>query len=121
MEQIKWRGQAEFKKCQVYHYSKPLRAYGIICTKVPIDWTLGPITLVSLPSLVLLDPICLTCLIQLPVQQDIKCFGYLTTIGLAQFYEQLLNRQHWEGVEPGIQKAGRPATVKILVIVVFHL
>jgi hypothetical protein len=43
---------------------------------------------------------------QKQVKKDIASFGYNTTIGLAQFHEQVLNRVPPEGVKV---KRGRPA------------
>ena len=47
-------------------------------------------------------------MIQTRVTKDITQFGYMTTIGLAQFHEQLLNRV----VKPiANDRGGRPTTV----------
>ena len=45
-------------------------------------------------------------MIQTRVTKDITHFGYMTTIGLAQFHEQLLNRV----VKPIANNRGHPST-----------
>lgn len=60
------------------------------------------------------------CVQQKQVKKDVASFGYNTTIGLAQFHEQVLNRVPPEGLKvkrgrPPIEhtgKRGRPSKAK---------
>ncbi|KAF8204136.1 hypothetical protein BJ912DRAFT_841585, partial [Pholiota molesta] len=76
-----------YRQVKVLFYGDKLKAYSIVRAQCPEEWGQMPESI--------------------EVTKDVKSFGYRTTVGPAQFHEQILNRI----VNPPPAKVGRPKTV----------
>jgi len=105
----------------VYFY-EGFNVYSIIEAQCPPTWAgkFAPLVKVGLGCLCTNHWIMLTFVRQKQVKKDIASFGYNTTIGLAQFHEQVLNRVPPEDLKvkrgrprkETTGKRGRPSTAK---------
>ncbi|KAF8185207.1 hypothetical protein BJ912DRAFT_927583, partial [Pholiota molesta] len=75
-----------YRQVKVLFYGDKLKAYSIVRAQCPEEWGQMPESI--------------------EVTKDVKSFGYRTTVGPAQFHEQILNRI----VNPPPAKVGRPKT-----------
>ncbi|KII83447.1 hypothetical protein PLICRDRAFT_119413 [Plicaturopsis crispa FD-325 SS-3] len=93
--------KGQFKWMPVFFVQAPINAYTIIRAKRPSTWKDAP---------------------QVFVTRDIGEFCYVTTIGLAQFREHLLNQVNIKAPEvaSAVVKRGRPAKVGLRVFSVPH-
>ncbi|RDB22952.1 hypothetical protein Hypma_009804 [Hypsizygus marmoreus] len=79
------------KWVDVQFYQTPLRAYSVVLAKPPRHWLTAS---------------------RVPVEHDIGCFSYSTTIGCAQFRERVLNRVDPSKVDSSmLAKQGKPVKV----------
>ncbi|KII82931.1 hypothetical protein PLICRDRAFT_120079, partial [Plicaturopsis crispa FD-325 SS-3] len=91
--QEKWT----LSKTQFKWMPAPIKAYTIICAKRPVGWKDGP---------------------QASDSKMLRCFGdfcYVTTIGLAQFRELVLNQVNIKAKEGAsvVVKRGRPSKISV--------
>ena len=102
-----------FKWAQVLLCGSPLNAYTIVRAKCPPEWGLFERVRFFLLHFFILFYFIST---QTPVKKDISRFGYTTTIGLAQFHEQVLNRPLNTKIKPGRPPKGKVLFPFIIII-----